>query len=83
MKTICKKCGSRDVTITPDEVICNICDTTIDFRFTEPQNHDTKSVWAYDAQPVNLLREARMYNRQYHKAITISGVKHKKGVTHA
>ena len=77
MKTICKKCGSRDVTITPDEVICNICDTTIDYKMTGSE------VWAYDAQPVNLLREARMYNRQYHKAITISGVKHKKGITHA
>ena len=69
MRSICPKCGSHNVTITATEVICNCCDTTIDFR------DDIKDVWAYDAQPVNLLTEAKMYNRMYHNPQSITNMK--------
>jgi len=68
MRSICPKCGSHNVTITATEVICNCCDTTIDFR------DDIKDVWAYDAQPVNLLTEAKMYNKQYHRPRALNGL---------
>lgn len=67
MRSICPKCHSHSMTVTSTEVICNCCDTTVDFKIN--------GTWAYDAQPVNLLREAKMYNRMYHKPQAISNMR--------
>ena len=61
MRTICPECKSHDVSMTENEVICNICNATVDFKI------DNSGVWAYDASPCDVAAELKLYNLQYHR----------------
>lgn len=68
-RKICPKCKSHESHQEGNDMVCNICDTTIDFMIEGLG-------WAGDATPCNIVNEARMYNQQFKHHQTVIGRQH-------
>lgn len=71
MRIICPECKSHDINVTETEVICNICNATVDFKID--------GTWVFDASPCDVAAELKMYNVQYHRYVR-TGYHHEKVV---